>query len=96
MAQYVILGSFTEQGIRGVKDTGKRAKAFRDLAKGMGVTVKDIFWTLGGYDVVVTMEAPSDETVASLMLKVGALGNLKSQTLRAFPESQIDALLSKV
>ncbi len=96
MSHYVILGSFTEQGIRGVKDTAKRAKGLRDLAKGMGVTVKDIFWTLGGYDVVLIMEGPNDETVASLMLKVGALGNLKSQTLRAFPESQIESLLSKV
>ena len=96
MAHYVILASFTDQGIRGVKDTAKRAKGFRDLAKGMGVTVKDIFWTFGSYDVVVTMEGPDDETVASLMMKVGALGNLKSQTLRAFPESQIDSLLSKV
>ncbi len=96
MAHYVILASFTEQGIRGVKDTAKRAQGFRDLAKGMGITVKDIFWTLGGYDVVLTMEGPNDETVASLMLKVGALGNLKSQTLRAFPESQIESLLSKI
>lgn len=94
MAHYVILASFTEQGIRGVQDTGKRAKGFRDLAKSLGVTVKDIFWTLGSYDVILTMEGPNDETVAKLMLKVGALGNLKSQTLRAFPESQIDALVS--
>lgn len=96
MAHYIILGAFTEQGIKGVKDTAKRAKAFRDLAKQMGVTVKDIFWTFGRYDVVATMEGPNDEVVASLMMKVGALGNLKSQTLRAFPESQIDSLLSKV
>ena len=96
MANYVILASFTEQGIRGIKETGKRAKGFRDLAKGMGVTIKDIFWTFGNYDVVVTMEGPNDEIVASLMMKVGALGNLKSQTLRAFPESQIDSLVSKI
>ena len=96
MAHYVILASYTEQGIRGIKDTAKRAKGFRDLAKGMGVTIQDIFWTLGAYDVVLTLEGPNDETVASLMMKVGALGNLKSQTLRAFPESQIEALLSKV
>ena len=96
MAHYVILANFTEQGIRGIKETGKRAKAFRDLAKGMGVTVKDIFWTLGAYDVVVTLEGPGDEAVASLMMKMGALGNLKSQTLRAFSESEIDSVVSKV
>lgn len=96
MANYVVLANFTEQGILNIKETGKRAKGFRDLAKAAGVTVKDIFWTFGGYDVVVTMEGPNDEIVASLMMKVGALGNLKSQTLRAFTESQIDFLVSKV
>ena len=96
MAHYVILANFTEQGIQGIKETGKRAKAFRDLAKGMGVTVKDIFWTLGAYDVVVTLEGPGDEAVASLMMKMGSLGNLKSQTLRAFSESEIDSVVSKV
>ena len=96
MAHYVILANFTEQGIRGVKETGKRAQGFRDLAKSMKVTIKDIFWTFGSYDVVLTMESADDETVASLMMKVGAIGNLKSQTLRAFPESQIDSLVSKI
>ena len=96
MAHYVVLSHFTDQGIRVIQDTSKRAEAFRDLAKVMGVTVKDIFWTLGVYDVVVTMEAQNDETVASLMMKVGALGNLKSQTLRAFSEKEIDSLLSKI
>lgn len=96
MATFVVLGNFTEQGIRGIKDTAKRAKAFRDTAKAMGVTIKEIFWTLGAFDVVATMEGPNDETVASLMMKVGSLGNLKSQTLRAFSESEVVTLLSKV
>ncbi|MBI3313450.1 MAG: GYD domain-containing protein [Candidatus Omnitrophica bacterium] len=96
MAHYVILANFTDQGIRSIKETGKRAKAFRDLAKQMGVTINDIFWTMGRYDVVVTAEAPKDETVASLMMKMGAIGNLKSETLRAFGESEIEALTSKI
>jgi len=96
MAQYVVLANFTDQGIRGVKETSKRAKAFRDLADGMGVKIKEIFWTLGSYDVVLTMEAAQDEAVASLMLKVGALGNLKSQTLRAFNETEIDSIVAKL
>lgn len=96
MPNYVILAQFSDQGIRGVKDTAKRAKAFRDLAKGMGGTVKDIYWTLGHYDVVTIMEAPNDETAASIMMKAGALGNIKSQTLRAFTESEIGSILSKV
>jgi len=96
MAQYVVLANFTDQGIRAVKDTVKRAKAFRDLADGMGVKIKEIYWTLGSYDVVLTMEAAQDETVASLMMKVGSLGNLTSQTLRAFNETEIDSIVSKI
>ena len=96
MAHYVVLASFTDQGIKTVKDTTKRAKAFRDLAKGMGAQIKDIFWTLGSYDVVLTMEAPNDETVTAILMKAGSLGNLKSQTLRAFDEKEMDQILAKI
>ncbi len=96
MANYVILGNFTDQGIRGIKDTTKRAKAFRDLTEDMGGSIKDIYWTLGAYDIVLTMEAPDDETVAAILMKVGSLGNLKSQTLRAFNETEIDSLISRL
>ena len=96
MAQYVVLAKFTDQGIRAVKDTPKRARAFRETAKAMGVTIKEIYWTLGQYDVVLTMEAPQDGAVASLMFKVGSLGNLTSQTLRAFSEAEIEAIVAKV
>ena len=95
MAHFVILANFTEQGIRSIQETSKRAKAFRDLAKGMGVTIKDIYWTLGRYDVVLTMEAPGDEAVATLMMKVGSLGNLKSETLRGFQEAEMHTLISR-
>jgi uncharacterized protein with GYD domain len=96
MAQHVVLAKFTDQGIRGVKDTPKRAQAFRATAKTMGITIKEIYWTLGQYDVILTMEAPQDELVAALMFKVGALGNLTSQTLRAFSEAEIGAIAAKV
>jgi len=96
MAHYVLLGNFTDQGIRAVKDTAKRAKAFREAAGAVGVKLKEVYWTLGHYDIVITMEAPNDEIVESLMMKVGSLGNMKTQTLRAFGESEIEAILSKV
>ncbi len=95
MAKYVVLANFTDQGIRGIKDTTKRAQAFRDLARKMGAQITDIFWTLGAYDVVLTMEAPNDETVTALLMRAGSLGNLKSQTLRAFGEKEMDSILAK-
>jgi len=96
MSHYVILGNFTDQGIRGIKDTTKRAQAFRDLAKDMGGSIKDIYWTLGAYDIVLTMEGPDDETVAAILMKVGSLGNLKSQTLRAFNEAEMNSVISRL
>ena len=96
MAWYVVLANFTDQGIRAIKDTPKRAKAFRETAGAMNVKIKEIYWTLGHHDVVLTMEAPDDETAAALMMKVGSLGNLTSQTLRAFTEPEITAIVSKV
>jgi uncharacterized protein with GYD domain len=96
MAHYVVLAKFTDQGIRAIKETAKRAKVFRETASASGVKVNDIYWTLGRFDVVVTMEAPSDEVVAALMMKVGSLGNLTSQTLRAFDEQEIASIVSRL
>ena len=96
MAHYVVLANFTDQGIKGIKETTKRAEGFRELARKMGGEIKDIFWTLGNYDVVLTMQAPNDETAASILMKAGSLGNLSSQTLRAFTEKEMDSILVKV
>src|SRR5256714_12123797 len=89
MATYVSLMRFTEQGARNIQDTQKRAAAFRDAAKKAGVTVRDIFWTMGAYDGVVLLEAPDEQTVTSVMAGLGALGNVRTQTMRAFDESEI-------
>ncbi len=96
MAAYVILSSFTDQGVKGIKETTKRAKVFRDVASQMGVTIKDIYWTLGQYDVIVTLESSKEENVAALMMKMGSVGNLKSQTLRAFTDSEVSAMVTKI
>jgi hypothetical protein len=63
MATYIMLGSFTDQGIRNVKDTTKRADAVKESAKKFGVNMKEICWTMGQYDMVVTIEAPDDAGV---------------------------------
>ena len=96
MPSYVVLANFTDQGIRTVKDTTKRANAFREMAKKMSAEVKNIYWTLGRYDVVLTLEAPNDETAAAVLAKAGSLGNLKSHTLRAFSEKEMDQILAKI
>ena len=96
MAHYVVLGNFTDQGIRAIKETSKRAKALRELAKSQGAAIKEIYWTIGAYDLVFTIDSAGDEVMAALMMKLGSLGNIKTQTLRAFGEAEIEGVLSKI
>ncbi len=96
MATYLVLGNFTDQGMRNVKDTTKRAQALRDLAKKFGITVKEIFWTLGQYDVATILDAPDEVAVTALGLSLGALGNVRSQTLRAFSAEEMGRILGKM
>lgn len=96
MATYIVLASFTEHGIRSVKDTSRRADAFRALAKTFGITVKDIYWTLGRYDIITTIEAPDEVSVTALGLSLGKSGNIRTETLRAFSQADMGAILEKV
>ena len=96
MANYIILGSFTDQGIRNVKDTTKRADAVRSMAENVGATIKDIYWTLGSYDIVAVLEAPDDESATALGISIGSLGNVRTQTLRAFTADEIGNIIGKI
>lgn len=96
MSTYIVLCKFTDQGMRNVKDTTQRADTFKELAKAAGVTVKDIYWTLGRYDIVCTIEAPDDMTVTALGLTLGKQGNLHTETLRAFSAAEMAGILGKV
>jgi uncharacterized protein with GYD domain len=96
MANYIILGNFTDQGIRNVKDTVKRADAVRESARKFGVNMKEICWTMGQYDMIVTVEAPDDASVSAFALAVGAAGNIRGQTLRAYSRDEMNAILTKV
>jgi uncharacterized protein with GYD domain len=78
MPTYIGLTKWTDQGIRKVKETTKRAKDLQEMAAKMNVKVKEIYWTMGRYDVVVVMEAPDDEAISRLTLGLGMLGNVKT------------------
>src|SRR6266496_272760 len=86
----------TDQGIRKVKDSSKRAAAFKDMAKKCGATVKDVFWTLGEYDIVAIVEAPDDISMTALGLSSGALGNIRTQTLRALAQEDMKTVVGKM
>ena len=96
MATYVGLIQFADQGIRKIKDTVKRGEAAIAEAEKMGMKVVEEFWTMGAYDAVVLFEAPDDETMSAFMLTIGSLGNVKSQTLRAFRREEMEGILAKI
>jgi uncharacterized protein with GYD domain len=96
MSTFIVLGNFTDQGVRGVKDTVKRAEAFKALAKQHGATVREIYWTLGSHDVVTVIDAPDAESVTALGLAAGSLGNVRTQTLRAFSASEMTKITAKL
>jgi len=73
MATYIVLGQFTDQGIRNVADTSKRADAAKALVKKVGAKVRDLFWTIGRYDVALILEAPDDETMTVFGLSANAM-----------------------
>lgn len=95
MAHYIILGSFSDQGIKSVKDTVKRADAFKAMAAKAGVKVHDVFWTLGAFDVISHAEG-DEEAMTALGLTMGALGNVRTQTLRAFDAKEMSAIIARM
>jgi uncharacterized protein with GYD domain len=96
MITYVVLVNFTDQGIRNAKDTMKRADAFKEMAKKFGVNVREMFWTQGQYDIVLITEAPDDVAGTALNLSLCALGNVRTQSLRAFSASEMKQVLAKM
>ncbi|MCW2223723.1 uncharacterized protein with GYD domain [Bradyrhizobium japonicum] len=96
MVTYVVLGNFTDQGVRNVKDSPKRAEAFKEMAKTFGVSVNEIVWTQGRYDVVTVLEAPDEAAAMSLSLSLSALGNVRTETLRAFSAADMTKIVGKM
>jgi uncharacterized protein with GYD domain len=96
MATFLTTVKFTQQGIKGIGETTKRAAAVKEAAKKRGVKVVDMFWTLGEHDGLLICEAPDDETATSFLLHVGAMGNVHTSTVRAFNAAEMDKILAKV
>ena len=96
MANYISLLQFTELGARNIKFTLNRAGAATAAAEKMGVKIIDSFWTMGSYDLVLILDAPDDEAVSAFAVKLGSIGNVKTQTMRAFQREEMEAILAKI
>src|SRR5882672_5940004 len=96
MATYITLGNFTDQGIKNIKETTHRAEAVEAAARQAGVTMKQIYWTLGSYDLVAVFDAPDEVAITAFGLSIGMAGNVRTQTLRGFDRTEMNAILAKV
>lgn len=96
MADYIMLFHFTEHGVTNLKDSPQRIKASKQIITDAGGKVKNVYAVLGRYDTVWIIDAPNDETVAGISLKLSSLGAVKAETLRAFSESEYLGIVEKI
>jgi len=95
MPTYVTLINWTEQGVRNFKDTVDRYEAAQETMSKAGVSFKEIYWTVGPYDIVGVVEAPDDETATAALLATAGQGNIRTTTLRAFSASEMRSVIEK-
>ena len=93
MSTFIVLLDYTDLGIRNLKDSPQRADAFNEFAEKAGARVVGQYWTIGSHDGVFIMEAPTEEIAASVLLHLGASGNVRTTTLRAFDWAEAQELI---
>jgi uncharacterized protein with GYD domain len=95
MPTYISLINVTEKGVAGFKDTVDRAEAGKALAASFGGALKEIYWTLGPYDIVAISEGPDDESATAFALTLAAQGNVRTTTMRAFDSGEMREIIAK-
>jgi uncharacterized protein with GYD domain len=96
MITYIGLLNFTEKGLQSIKDTTKRAAAAKETAKKHGVNLRDMFWTVGKYDLVCVLEAEDEASLVAFNVGLAQQGNVRTQSLRAFSAGEMDKVLAKL
>jgi uncharacterized protein with GYD domain len=96
MPTFISMLSWTDQGIRSVKDTPKRVQAAKDAAKRLGIDVKQIFLTSGEFDILVISETANADNIAKFAMANGMQGNVRSRTVRAWPEAEMLKLIAEL
>ena len=95
MPHYFVLGNWTEQGIRNVRESPKRADAAKELASKLGGRI-EVYYTMGQYDFVAIGEMPNDDAVMQFALQIGSQGNARTTTLKAWTQGEATKVLAKV
>ena len=96
MATFIINIKFSQQGIKDIEHTTKRAATFKSEAKKLGAKVKETYWTQGEYDGLLILEAPDEETATAAILHLGAMGNVHTTTCRAYNASEMEKIVTKL
>jgi uncharacterized protein with GYD domain len=96
MPMFMCTLNWTEQGIRAIKDAPKRAKAARDLAKKVGVEIKEVYLTSGDSDLLVILDTPNGDNAAKFALALGSHGNVRTRTARIWPQAEYQKLISEL
>ncbi|MDE2048622.1 MAG: GYD domain-containing protein [Betaproteobacteria bacterium] len=96
MVTYISLLNFTDKGAQSIKETTKRSAAARQAAQAFGVTLRDMHWTLGAYDAVCVLEAKDEASLMAFSMATATQGNVRTQSLRAFTASEVDAFLARM
>jgi uncharacterized protein with GYD domain len=96
MPAYCLLQNFTDQGIRTIREVGKRIDTGKELAQSLGIEVTSLHLCLGPFDVMVHLNAPNDEAVARFALALGARGNVRTTTLKMFTEPEYRKLVENL
>lgn len=91
---YVVLANWTEQGVRAYPETVGRSEAFGSMVEQFGGRLVSSYWTVGPYDFMAVVEVPDAESLTSVLLRVGALGNVRSTTLRAFGRDEMTGIVA--
>ena len=95
MTTYVALINWTEQGIKNFRDTTHRAEAFTKQVESAGGRVRELVWTVGEYDIVVIADFPDDQAGVAALLQVGSLGNVRTRTMRAFGNDEMNEIIRR-
>ncbi len=93
LSNFIILGNWTEQGIKTVSEVPERVKASRKMIENAGGKMQ-FFTTMGKYDFVLLVEIPKDEDMAAILLCVGSMGNIRTTTMKAWTEAEATKLLT--
>jgi len=96
MPKYIILGKFTAEGIKNIKDSPKRLEAANKLAESLGGKILKFYYTMGRYDFVCVVKATSNETMMQALLALGSQGSISTETLTAIPVEKVAEIIKKL